>query len=215
MSVSVTFNGTTYTLPTSGEVDWGAALTSFLQSVASNAATKASVQTLTNKTLGSGTVIPAGTGSGTATLTGVLHTNTTSVGNVGTGEDDLMTYSLPANSVVTNGRGIRIKAWGSTAANSNAKRVKIHFGAVVLEGVSLIAGGAAGKWSATATIVRSGSSAQRYSSDFLENRGGSVTLNTDCGTLTQTETGAITIKCTGTATADNDIVQEGMIVEYI
>lgn len=39
MSVQVSFNGQTYTLPTAGEKGWAAALTSFLQAVAANALT--------------------------------------------------------------------------------------------------------------------------------------------------------------------------------
>lgn len=58
MSVSVTLDGITYELPTSGDVDWGAALTSFLRAVATkvdglpdNAITADGVATLTNKTI--------------------------------------------------------------------------------------------------------------------------------------------------------------------
>jgi hypothetical protein len=38
MAISVVVNGTTYSLPTSGDVDWGADLSSFLQALAGEAA---------------------------------------------------------------------------------------------------------------------------------------------------------------------------------
>lgn len=51
MSVSVSFSGTTYVLPTTNDVDWGAALTAFLKAVANNASTASKVETLTGKSI--------------------------------------------------------------------------------------------------------------------------------------------------------------------
>jgi hypothetical protein len=51
MATNVTFNGVTYTLPQTGDTDYGAQLAAFLRSVATNATTAAGSQTLTNKTL--------------------------------------------------------------------------------------------------------------------------------------------------------------------
>lgn len=56
MSTTISWNGTTYTLPTSGESDWAALMLLFYQSLAANAATKTTAQTLTNKTLTAPTV---------------------------------------------------------------------------------------------------------------------------------------------------------------
>ena len=63
---------------------------------------------------------------------GVLNVNTTAVGNVTTGEDNLITYSLPANTLSVNGMALRIVAWGLTANNANAKTLKVYFGTVVI-----------------------------------------------------------------------------------
>jgi hypothetical protein len=51
MATTVTFNGTLYSLPTTGETDWAALVSALLSSLATNAATKTTAQTLTNKTL--------------------------------------------------------------------------------------------------------------------------------------------------------------------
>lgn len=51
MSVSVSFNGTDYTLPTTNDVDWGAALTAFLRAVALSASTASKSETLTGKAI--------------------------------------------------------------------------------------------------------------------------------------------------------------------
>ncbi|MES2848398.1 MAG: hypothetical protein V4685_05045 [Bacteroidota bacterium] len=67
-------------------------------------------------------------GSLNISLAGMLSINTTSVSNTLTGETDLMTYLLPANSLVNLGSIIKIRAWGIYAANANNKTVKLIFG---------------------------------------------------------------------------------------
>lgn len=145
-----------------------------------------------------------------------LSVNTTAVGNVGAGEDDLMTYALAASKVVNTGAGIRVRAWGTSANNANAKTLKAYFGSAAVISQSLTAS-IAGRWYAEYTAIRTGLSAQDVAGRVSE---GLVTLGTgkfsqEIGTATQTETGALTIKLTGTATTDNDIVQEGMTVEFL
>lgn len=161
---------------------------------------------------GSQVDVRTGTGTGRSIVGGILSVNTTAVGNVGTGEDDLMTYPLPANSLVTTGRGIEITAWGTTANNANAKAVKLYFGSTIIQNYSLTTS-VAGKWKIAALVFRTGTSAQDYVSELREKD--SQWHDIESGTLTETETSAITIKCTGEAVADNDVVQEGMIVKYV
>ena len=61
-----------------------------------------------------------------------LKTDTTDVGNITTGEDDLMTFTLPANKMSDVGDYIKISAWGILAANANSKQMKLKFGATTL-----------------------------------------------------------------------------------
>src|SRR6185503_7835339 len=72
---------------------------------------------------------PGTSASASATVSGRITTNTTAVGNVGGGEDDLMTYSLAANSLATNGQAIHVTAFGTFGANANNKTIKFFFGA--------------------------------------------------------------------------------------
>lgn len=140
-------------------------------------------------------------------------TITTNVGNVGAGEDDLMTYSLPANSMFEAKKGVEIHSWGTATNNANAKTVKQYFGTVAVASQALTIN-QAGRWSIKTTVISTGASAQDYSFTLIQ--GGAATiLDTNSGTLTQTDTAAITVKCTGTATADNDIVQEGMTIKFL
>jgi hypothetical protein len=157
-----------------------------------------------------------GTGSGVATLVGVAHVNTTAVGNVGAGEDDLMTYSLPANSLSSNGKGVRVTAWGRTANNANAKTLKIYFGVAIA--TYLLHTSIVGRWKASVLILRNGSNVQdsvweiyetNFATDLL------VGTQIDVTSTGQTDTAGITTKLTGQATANDDIVQEGMLIEML
>lgn len=156
-----------------------------------------------------------GTGTGYATLVGVANVNTTAVGNVGGGTDDLITYTMPASSMVTTGKGVRILAWGETANNANAKTVVLNFGSTAILTNALTIS-IAGFWRIEAEVIRTGSSAQIYTSALATTGTAGVALNDlEGGTSAQTETNTIVIKCTGAATADNDIIQRGLIVEYL
>ena len=164
-----------------------------------------------------------GTGATAPTLTGVLNTSVTAVGNVTTGEDDLITYSLPANSLQSNGQTVRVQAWGTLAGNANAKTFKFYFGAAT--GISAILAPfatatnlIAGQWMLEALIVRTGSSTQTIISRFSQLNGTTadtrdIVLDRNLVSATETDTAAITIKCTGTGTDTNDVVQSGLLVE--
>ena len=157
-----------------------------------------------------------GTGSGTASLIGKANINTTPVGNVGTGIDDLMTYSLPANSLSANGKGIRVTAWGTGVNNGNAKNVAFALGGsnttIALPTITDTG------WTWSIVILRTGSNAQKLFINFSASNRATLALTKkyiDILSFTVTDTSAITVKFTGEAVANNDIVQEGMVVEYI
>lgn len=161
--------------------------------------------------------IRLGTASATAVVGGAVNVNTTAVGNVDAGEDDLMTYSLPANALNKNGRGVRIRAWGSVANVANTKALKLYFGATVLVTVTASATSGANNWVAEATVLRTGSNTQDGVGEIRGNIGAAAAFSDTISTSTPTETdaGAITIKMTGEATSNNDIIQEGMVVEVL
>ena len=147
-----------------------------------------------------------------------LNVNVTQVGNVGVGEDDLIIFSLPAASLHTDGMGVRITAWGINAFNGNAKEVKLHFG-----GTEIVPSGAmptiqSSEWRVTGTVIRTGAATQDAYAEILVNQGISLTGPLGHARITnpsETLSGAITIKCTGEAVANDDIIQHGLLVELI
>ena len=129
-----------------------------------------------------------------------IHAATTAIGNVGSGVDVLMSYG-----------GLRITAWGTGANNANSKALKIYFGSQLLGSFALTAS-QANNWKITALIIRTAVSKQDWSHDFLQT-GTANQLSLLVGESTQDETTAL--KCTGEAVANNDITQEGLLIEFL
>lgn len=135
--------------------------------------------------------------------------NTSAVGNVGTGEDNLMTTTLAAGYLSAAGKGIRVTAWGTKASTANAKTLRLYFGSVAILTHSL-GTSAAGSWKITAEVLSTGTDAQDYNAFLI-----GTDTDAEIGTATQDDGAAIIVKCTGDATSNNDIVQEGLIVEHL
>lgn len=155
-----------------------------------------------------------GTSNTLSPATAKANVNTTAVGNLGAGTDDLITYTLPANALSSNGKGIRVTVWGTTANNANAKTLTLNFGSTAVLTNALTVS-IAGVWRIEADIFRTGASTQAYISQLVTTGTAGVALNDlETGASAQTDTAAITIKCTATATTDNDIVQNGLLVEF-
>ena len=155
-----------------------------------------------------------GSGTGRAANVGKANANVTAVGNVTVGEDDLITYALPANSLSANGKAVKIKVWGTTANNVNAKTLKLYFGSQIILTNSL-AVSIAGFWYAEAIVVRTGASTQDIFANLNTNTATVAVVDQEITAGTQTDTAAITIKCTGEGTDTNDVVQEGLLVEFL
>lgn len=149
-------------------------------------------------------------GAKTYTLGGSLTTDTTAVGNFGTGEDDLITYSLQKNILNDAGDTIEITAYGTTAANANNKTIKLFLGSTELFSTGAVASNDK-DWRIKATITRTGSATQKsiaaFSGDTVL-----VTQTADFVSGTEDFTTALTIKCTGEATSDDDVVQQGLTI---
>lgn len=161
--------------------------------------------------------LPVGAGSGTVQPAGRLSVQTTNVANVSTGETDLMSYVLPANSFNTNGQVLRMRAWGTLVGNANAKQVAVYWGGVSSVVVTL-SSNLYTYWSLEMVIVRTGASTQKrfVRGEATQTAGASPVAIAEYVTApAQTDTAAITVKVTGTGGASNDITQTGMLVEFL
>lgn len=142
----------------------------------------------------------------------MLNVNTTTAGNVGTGEDDLISYTIPAAKLAVNGR-LKIIAFGEFSAEMGAKNVRCYFGATELVN-TFGYGPQDGSWVFNSTIVATGAATQRAMSN-IDIIGSAINENfPNYTTPTETLSGTIVVKCTGETTNDNDITQTGLIVDF-
>lgn len=143
-------------------------------------------------------------------LGGRLTTSTTEVGNIGTGEDNLITYTLSQNTLENTGDVLEIISFGAFAANANNKQVKQYLGTTQLFATGAVASNAK-DWVIKSTIIRTAAATQTVISEF---NGDTVTVTQTADFVTGTEdfTTDLTIKCTGEATTTDDIIQKGLII---
>lgn len=157
----------------------------------------------------------AGTASDNAKVGGVLIMSTTQTGNVGTGEDVLIDYSLAGNALAVNGQSIEVFACGTFANNANTKRLRFRFGTsgtnLVLDTTAL-AGGNAAYWELRANVVRTGGATQKGVCRISVSDPALLAPLADqigySGALNQTLSSAVTVRISGEATSNNDITIE-------
>ncbi len=149
-----------------------------------------------------------GTFSKYAAVGGKVYDNVTTTGNVGTGEDTLVSYSLPASLLGLDNQSITIKAAGTFANNSNNKRVRLNYGGQVVFDTGILSVTTGTDWSLEVTIKRtSGTTAQKNIGVFTSNAVGATQV-VDYTATTINVAAAQTLTITGEATADNDIVHQ-------
>jgi len=146
-------------------------------------------------------------------VNGRLTAVVTPAGNTTTAEQTLATYTLPANRIAATGDAVRIRCWGTSAANSDLKTLKIYFGTTSFS--SATAGGAPNNkvFDAEMFVVRSGAATQdivgRIGFDVTSQSLQTSVAGTDAWTANQT------IKCTSTSAASGDLTLQGMYVEQV
>lgn len=135
------------------------------------------------------------------------------VGNVGTGEDDLITYSMPGNTLTTNEDRLEFKASYTLAANTNSKTITLYFGttSVVLPANT---SGAGGTVVITGEIIRTSSSTVEIVGMAMYQNGTTAYPIVSSGS-TLDFTSTLVLKTTGTATSDNDILNKSLTVTKI
>jgi hypothetical protein len=156
----------------------------------------------------------AGTGTGTTLPSGVLCVNTTAQATTGLVEEVLATCAVPANTLSSNGMGLRITAWGTAVGNANAKNLRVRFGGI--GGTALvvlsISGAGGTSWRLVGDVIRTGAATQEASAS-----GSSASAITALSTSpTAALGGAVDVVVTGlTATAIGDATFKGLAVELL
>lgn len=154
-----------------------------------------------------------------ARIGGYLDVNNTAQASTAIAtEETLMSFSLPAFSMGVAGQGVRIKAWGTTAANATAKQIRLKFGATaVFDSGNVAANGET--WHFQAEVFRTGGATQDAIGflSFYDTATPTI-VPALITTPAETLTGAVTIAITSqvaVGAAAADVTAEGFTVEYI
>ena len=144
----------------------------------------------------------------TPVVMGTIHGNTTDVGNILTGVDDLMSYTVPANTLINDGDALEFEMFFTTASNTNSKSIAVGFGGTQISfetnstsGISIIIKG---------KIIRVSNTSQRC---VVSRVGG--TSGPEYTLTAITLSNSAILKATGEGVATNDIVQKTMHVQYV
>jgi hypothetical protein len=158
--------------------------------------------------------ISAGNGTVQPVINGTLTTSTTSACTIAnTTETDLWTYTLPANALNADGRGLRITVFMTSAATANVKTYRLYFNGTVLIQRAVADNNLGSEWSSI--VLRTGVATQYSFSHYLIGGASNVT-NTVSPTATLSS--SVIIKMTGqndAAAAANDVCFKAAIVETI
>lgn len=144
-----------------------------------------------------------------------LNVNVTDTGNVGAGEDDLHTYTLPAGTLGRDAESVEVEYALTFAANANNKRVRAYFGATAIldTGAGAQSGGTL---VIRARVFRTGAATQKAHASFACTIGSAFGVSTaNLTTPAETLANAITIKVTGEGVANNDIVARTSSVRLV
>lgn len=79
---------------------------------------------------GSSTSVPAGTGTGSLTVGGVLCKGAPAAATAGTTEEVLATCTIPAATLAASGSTVRVILVAHTTANANNKQLRVRVGGV-------------------------------------------------------------------------------------
>lgn len=157
-----------------------------------------------------------------------IEVNTSTVGNAGTGLDDLHSFSLPAGSLAANGDYLEIEYGGNFASNNNDKRVVFSVGGSIHEDTGLFDVDALG-WAIRARIIRLSATSVLVHSVFeagiLVIQSDATVANTAIGgrmnqrggnkTVANLGSNAITLLVQAEGTADNDVTQYLTVIELV
>lgn len=157
-----------------------------------------------------------------------LSVNSTAVGTVGAGLDNLHSFVLPAGSLRADGDYLKIIQGGFFANNGNTKRVQTTIDGQIIFNSALFSF-SSGDWSIATEIIRISVTTVRVTCRAILGQiasvsaatvvvaGGGAVLGARRQGLTVANlvTNPVTILAQGEGTADNDVVQDSSIIELI
>jgi hypothetical protein len=138
-------------------------------------------------------------------------TETTTVGNVTTGEDQLFSYTVPASTLSADGNSLHVRFAGTVASNGNTKTLKAKFGATTFA-TGIVTGSAiTTSWTFDCYIIRTGATTQKCNCMLNTPDAEGISYYATAG---ETLSGTVSLVLTGEGTATNDIVKQIAKVKF-
>ncbi len=161
--------------------------------------------------------------NGSSSDTQILEVDTTSTCNSGTSETTLLTYSLPANTLSTDGEVLEVRLWGTSVVGIvGVITLRCYFGSTqIISTTSVSNVMAASNWMNTSNIIRTGAASQQTLSSVANTRidgdgSGAPASISIISTASESLSDAVTIRCTGQSTnASEDICLTGFTVKLL
>lgn len=139
---------------------------------------------------------------------GNAKSDVSTIGNVGTGVDNLLSFVIVANALANTGDYYEFDSFGEFENNANNKTLKIVYGATTIFNTGAVAFGATAlvNWRINCKIIRTGATAQKCITTFWSNDATTPFLQE---IFITGENNAVnrTVQFTGEATANDDITQ--------
>lgn len=145
-------------------------------------------------------------------ISGTLKVDTSGVGNVGSGEDNLIVYTVPGSTLANNQDYIEFTVGGTITGSINNKRIRIKFGSTTLFDTGNLAVASNADWSAWGLIIRTSATTFICIVDFTSSFA-SLLSSADFVSGTETLSNGLDLKCTGEATATDEVRQEFLLVK--
>lgn len=152
---------------------------------------------------------------------GVLSVQTTATQSSGVVNEDvsLMTYTIPASTVLTNGQGIRVTSWGFAGGLGNTNTVlRAWYGTAQGPIFNMqIAKATTWNWRTVYEVVRTGSATANVAATTIAGANATSPI-ADIEVITGTSvdhTIAQIVRMTSNAASPSSVTQNGMIVEMI
>lgn len=161
--------------------------------------------------LGNGYVVGTNSNSVRYTVGGIIKDFFTSIGNVGTGEDDLYSYTTIANIFAIDGDKIKSEFGGTFVSSATATReIKLYFAGSIIFDTGALSLSLSSAWTMYSTLIRVNATTVRYMVSF-STEGAALSSYTSVGeltglTLSGTNILKITGESAGVGAATNDIV---------
>lgn len=157
-----------------------------------------------NASFPSGILAESNGGTGASQAFKALNVDTSTVGNVSGVDSNLANYSMPGNTLTTDGNAVAFNAAGRFEADSNNKRMLVKFGATDVLDTGTMNFGIGGTWRVDGECIRLAASSQKCSASLITSIS-SYPAFASYAAISEDLTGTVNLKITSASSAGSSV----------